>query len=76
MKLTQGEYCRFSLKGRVRLLDNYGTVIAERYYSEMQLKVFQFHDFYVEVLYDLINKRIIKAEPVVSKQMLSHYIRD
>jgi hypothetical protein len=76
MKLTQGEYCRFSLKGRVRLLDNYGIVIAERYYSEMQLKVFQFHDFYVEVLYDLINKEIIKAEPVISKQMLSHYIHD
>jgi hypothetical protein len=76
MKLTQGEYCRFSLKGRVRLLDNYGTVITERYYSKMQLKVFRFHDFYVEVLYDLINKRIIKAEPVISKQMLSHYIRD
>ena len=76
MKLTQGEYCRFSLKGRVRLLDNYGTVIAERYYSEIQLKVFRFHDFYVEVLYDLINKKIIKAEPVISKQMLSHYFYD
>jgi hypothetical protein len=74
MKLTQGEYCRFSLKGRVRLRDDYGTVIAEKYYSEIQVKVFHLYDFYVEVLYDLISKKIIKAEPVLSKQMLSHYM--
>jgi hypothetical protein len=76
MKLTQGEYCRFSLKGRVRLLDDYGTVITEKYYSEIQVKIFRLYGFYVEVLYDLENQKIIKAEPVISKQMLSHYIHD
>jgi hypothetical protein len=76
MKLTQGEYCRFSLKGRVRLLDDYGTVIAEKYYRAIQVKVFHLYGFYVEVLYDLENQKIIKADPLISKKMLSHYIRD
>jgi hypothetical protein len=42
---------------RVRLLDDYGTVIAERYYSEIRVKVFHRYGFYAEVLYNLENQK-------------------
>ncbi len=74
MKLTKGEYCQFSLKSRLALLKEFGVLITEKYVNEKLIRIFRIYDFYVEVLYDLLNNKFLKAEPVYSHQMMGHYL--
>ena len=72
MYLSKGEYCQFSLKGRLNLLYEFGTFINEKYVDEIKIKIFILNDFYVEVIYN--DEKVIKAEPVLSAGMLYFYL--
>ncbi len=74
MKLTKGEYCQFSLKSRLALLKEFGVLITEKYVNEKLIRIFRIYDFYVEVLYDLLNNKFLRAEPVYNHQMVAHYL--
>jgi hypothetical protein len=74
MKLTKGEYCQFSLKSRLALLKEFGVLINEKYVNEKLIRIFRIYDFYVEVLYDLLNHKFLKAEPVHNQQLVAHYL--
>jgi hypothetical protein len=76
MKLTKGEYCQFSLKSRLALLREFGVLVTERYINEKVVRIFKIYDFYVEVLYDLLNKKFEKAEPVYFSNMIEYYLHE
>jgi hypothetical protein len=71
MYLSKGEYTQFSLKGKLSLLDEFGILINEKYVDEIEIKVYQLYDFYVEVLYD--KQKVIKADPVIFSGLLGYY---
>ncbi len=74
MKLTKGEYCQFSLKSRLALLKEFGVLVTEKYVNEKLIRIFKIYDFYVEVLYDLLTNRFLKADPVYSNSLVEHYL--
>jgi hypothetical protein len=76
MKLTKGEYCQFSLKSRLALLREFGVLITERYVNNQLIRIFKIYDFYVEVLYDLLNDSFLKAEPVYGTNMVEFYLAE
>lgn len=76
MKLTKGEYCQFSLKSRLALLKEFGVLVTERYVNNQLIRIFKIYDFYVEVLYDLLNKSFLKAEPVYSSNLVGFYLTE
>jgi hypothetical protein len=76
MKLTKGEYCQFSLKSRLALLKEFGVLVTERYINEKVVRIFKIYDFYVEVLYDLLNKKFEKAEPVYCANLVDYYLSE
>jgi hypothetical protein len=72
MYLSKGEYSQFSLKGRLNLLQEFGTLINEKYVNEIKITLYLLYDFYVEVIYD--NDSIVKAEPLKNEGMLHYYV--
>jgi len=76
MKLTKGEYCQFSLKSRLALLREFGVLVTERYVNNQSIRIFKIYDFHVEVLYDLLNKSCLKAEPVYSTNLIEYYLTE
>jgi hypothetical protein len=72
MYLSKGEYTRFSLKGKLNLLDEFGILINEKYTDEVEIKIYQLYDFYVEVLYK--EQCVVKAEPVLFAGLVSYYM--
>ena len=73
MKITKGEYCQFSLKGRSDLLREFGSLELERTFGDKVVRIFLLYDFYVEVIYDPQKQEIEKIEPVTSFQLLHIY---
>ncbi|MDN3654065.1 hypothetical protein QWZ08_00420 [Ferruginibacter paludis] len=73
MKITRGEYCRFSLQGRVQLLCCCGRYVCSAAIENKYLIVYKLPDFYVEVLTDLHNHTIVHARPVLSLQLIAFY---
>lgn len=73
MKISKGEYCQFSLKGRADLLQEFGSLVLERTFGHKVVRVFLLYDFYVEMIYNLQNQEIEKIEPVTSIQLLHLY---
>ncbi len=71
MYLSKGEYAQFSLKGKLGLLDEFGILVNEKLIGEIEIKVYQLYDFYVEVLYN--KQKVVKAEPVIFFGLLSYY---
>jgi len=74
MKLTPGEYCRFSLSGRIALLHQYGKFICSRLVHSKKILVYKLYDFYVEVIKDLVKNTVLEANPVWSRDMLEFLI--
>ena len=64
MKITKGEFCRFSLQGKLRLLNDYGEMIFSVILKHHKIQFFKFFDFYVEVLKDLLKNSFLQASPV------------
>lgn len=73
MKLTKGEYCRFGLKSRLRLLKEFGSLVCEENLNQIKIQIFRLYDFFVEVLVDVHTRAVIKAEPLISLAMLDFY---
>ena len=72
MHLSKGEYTGFSLNGKLNLLNQFGTLLNEKYADDVEIKIYQLYDFYVEVLY---NKQcVIKAEPLTFPGLVSYYL--
>lgn len=73
MTLTKGEYCRFGLNSRLRLLREFGSLVCEKHINQVKVQIFRLYDFFVEVFVDIYTRAIIKAEPLVSSAMLDFY---
>jgi hypothetical protein len=71
MYLSKGEYTQFSLKGKLNLLNEFGILVNERYADEVEIKIYQLYDFYVEVLYE--KQCLIKADPVLFTGLINYY---
>jgi hypothetical protein len=72
MHLSKGEYTQFSLKGRLKLLNEFGTHVIEKKINETVVKIYYIYDFYVEVC--VIKKHVTKIEPVVFYRLLKYYL--
>lgn len=53
IKITSEEYCRFSVNGRLRLLDLFGKIVFEKITETETMVVFKLNDFYVRMIKDL-----------------------
>lgn len=73
MKLTKGEYCRFGLKSRLKLLREFGSLVCEERLNQVKIQIFRLYDFFVEVFVDIHTRAVIKAEPLISLAMLDFY---
>ncbi len=72
MHLSKGEYTQFSLKGRLNLLNEFGTLLTQKKLNETEIKIFYIYDFYVEVFF--IEKLVAKVEPVVFNALIKYYM--
>ena len=73
MKITKGEYCQFTLQGKIQLLHLYGKAICHKAIDDKAITIFRVFDFYVEVIYiEPMNNFIIQAEPV-SQSLINFY---
>ena len=61
ISITRVEYCRFSLKGKLRLLDLFGEVVFEKITQKEEMVVFKLNDFYVAVIKDMEINSVIDA---------------
>jgi hypothetical protein len=74
ISITRVEYCRFSLKGKLRLLDLFGEVVFEKITQKEELVVFKLNDFYVAVIKDMEINSVIDASPLWSEEQLQFYL--
>lgn len=74
ISITRVEYCRFSLKGKLRLLDLFGEVVFEKITQKEELVVFKLNDFYVAVIKDMDINSVIDASPLWSEEQLQFYL--
>jgi hypothetical protein len=72
MYLSKGEYTQFSEKGKLSLLNEFGTLLTEKYEDEIVIKIYRLYDFYVEVFYS--EKHLVKLEPVLFPQLMHYYL--
>lgn len=71
--MTKGEYCRFGLKSRLKLLKEFGCLVCEQSLNQVKVQIFRLYDFFVEVLVDMQTLSVLKAEPLLSAAMLGFY---
>jgi len=73
--MTKGEYCRFGLKSRLKLLKEFGCLVCEceERLNQVKVQIFRLYDFFVEVFVDIHTRAVIKAEPLISMAMLDFY---
>jgi hypothetical protein len=74
ISITRVEYCRFSLKGKLRLLDLYGKVVFEKITKTEEVIIFKLSDFYVAVRKDLTINSVVEADPLSSVAVLQFYL--
>jgi hypothetical protein len=74
ISITRVEYCRFSIQGRLRLLDLFGKVVFEKITLAEEVIVFKLSDFYVAVTKDLTNNSGLEANPLSSVAELQFYL--
>lgn len=74
MELTRGEYCQFTLSGRIHLLHQYGKFIFSRIIQTKKITLFKLCDFYVAVIKDLIRNRVLEADPLWSHELLQFFM--
>ena len=64
MKLSKGEYCQFSLRGKEKLLQEFGIPVCRKTIGDRCISIFRLYDFYVERTDNTHTNRIEKIEPV------------
>jgi hypothetical protein len=69
--LSRGEYTQFSLKGRLNLLCEFGTLLTEKKTDDIVTRIYYIYDFYVEVLSN--KKQVTKVEPIIFYGLLKYY---
>lgn len=74
INITRDEYCRFSLNGRLRLLNLFGNVVFEKITKREEVILFKISDFYVAVTKDLIINCIVDANPISSVAELEFFL--
>lgn len=74
MEITRGEYCQFSLTGRLQLLQEFGEFLGVKIIENKSVQLYQIYDFYVEVIYNDINHKIEQVEVIKSTNLLSFYL--
>jgi hypothetical protein len=72
MHLSKGEYTQFSLKGRLNLLNEFGTLLTQKRINETEIKIYYIYDFYVEVFFE--EKLVTKVEPLIFNGLLRYYM--
>jgi hypothetical protein len=72
MHLSKGEYTQFSLKGKLNLLNEFGTLLTQKKVNETEIKIYYIYDFYVEVFY--VEKLVTKVEPLIFNGLLRYYM--
>jgi protoheme ferro-lyase len=72
MHLSKGEYTQFSLKGKLNLLNEFGTLLTQKRINETDIKIYYIYDFYVQVFY--IEKLVTKVEPLIFNGLLRYYM--
>lgn len=76
MILSKSEFCRFSLNARNRLVQEYGQLLVKRGFVKKEISVYKIYDFHVEAVYNAVNDKVEKIEPIYSPLLLNYYIRD
>jgi hypothetical protein len=71
MNLTKGEYSQFTVKGKLKILNEFGILVVERYINEIKIKVYRLYDFHVEVRY--AQEKVINVELVLFQNLVRHY---
>jgi hypothetical protein len=74
INITRGEYCRFSINGRLRLLDLFGDVVFEKITKTEKVIVFKLSNFYVAVTKDFEINSVVEADPLSSVEELRFYL--
>jgi hypothetical protein len=64
MEISKGEYCQFSLEGRVRFVREFGHLLGEVWLEKRRIRIYRLYDFYVETWACLPDLQIEKAEPI------------
>ena len=57
MEISIGEYCQFTLRGKMSLIDQYGKFECLKVFDKKRITVFKLFDFHVEV---------VRVNPVVA----------
>lgn len=71
--ITREEYCRFSLPGRLRLLNLYGSVVSEMIYGKKGMIIFKMDHYYVMVIKDIESGEVREANPIWSADLMKMY---
>ena len=74
ISITRVEYCRFSIQGRLRLLDLFGKVVFEKITQKEEMVVSKLNDFYVAVIKDLEINSVIEVSILWSEEQLQFYL--
>lgn len=75
MELTEGEFSCFSLQGRLRLVDEFGTFLFQTETNDVLINVYELFGFYVEEIYDKWKDEIIGVKPI-SFNLLKFYLEE
>jgi len=54
----------------MQLLDEFGNLIGEKKSENKVIKLYRLYDFYVEVFYNNLNRRVEHVEPVKNSNLL------
>ncbi|MBL4753921.1 MAG: hypothetical protein JKY52_10065 [Flavobacteriales bacterium] len=74
MVLTRAEFCSFNIPSRLQLLQKDGEFLADRWVCPSQLiNLYHIYTFYVEVITDLMDDRVINADPIINPDILALY---
>ncbi len=73
MKITRGEFCQFSLTGRLQLLQEFGVFLGAKIIERKSVQLYHIYDFYVEVIYNNISHKVEHAEIVKNAKLVSFF---
>ena len=74
MYLTRAEYSSFNIRSKLQLLQNDGNFLAERkVYRTHLIKLYKIYSFYVEVIRETGQDKVLNADPIINPGMLKLY---
>jgi len=74
IRITRVEYGRFSINGKLRLLDLFGEVVFEKITKTEEVVIFKISDFYVAVTKDLTINSVFQVNPLSLVEVLQFYL--